>query len=233
MRLRKEYWIAAAAILLPACQQQMSKQPYFRPLEESAFFADGRSARPMVLGTVPRGKALPGSPLVSGQRTAEARQAAELIAAVPQPMSATAQAAATTFPSFVDEFPFAIKAADLARGRERYLIFCAVCHDPLGTGKGSIVERGYLQPPNYYTDDSRGYARRGIKMPLRDAPVGYYFQVITDGFGAMPDYRSQVPAADRWRIVAYIRALQFSQRAPLDQLPQAERAEALRQLEAK
>ena len=72
------------------------------------------------------------------------------------------------------------------------------------------MERGYVQPPSYHTDLSRGYAIRGIRMPLRDAPVGYYFEVATNGFGAMPAYASQVPPRDRWAIIAYIRALPTS-----------------------
>jgi hypothetical protein len=99
----------------------------------------------------------------------------------------------------VTEMPFAITPADLDRGEERFNIFCAPCHDRTGNGRGMVVQRGYRQPPSFHIDR------------LKTAPPGYMFDVITNGFGAMPDYRSQVDARDRWRIIAYIRALQLSQ----------------------
>jgi len=89
----------------------------------------------------------------------------------------------------------------LNRGRERFNIYCAPCHSRTGDGNGMIPQRGYRHPPTYH--DER----------LRKAPLGYFFHVITDGFGAMPDYASQIPPRDRWCIVAYIRALQLSQNA--------------------
>ena len=107
----------------------------------------------------------------------------------------------------------------IERGQERFNIYCAVCHDALGTGNGKIVERGYLRPPNYHTDYSRGFERRGMKVLLRDVPIGYFFEVITRGYGGMPDYASQIPPDDRWKIIAYVRALQLSQWAPLKDLP--------------
>jgi mono/diheme cytochrome c family protein len=199
----------------------MSKQPYYRPLEKSGFFADGRSARPIPAGTVPRGRPLAGSPLTSGQAPGHAD---DVVAAQIPPAERM---------QFVEEFPFQIRAGDLSRGRERFEIFCAMCHDPLGTGHGKIVERGYLEPPNYLTDNSRGFERVGIRKSLREVPVGYFFHVITDGFGGMPAYRSQIPPEDRWRIAAYIRVLQFSQNVPLSSLPAAEQTEARQRLEHK
>jgi cytochrome c5 len=98
-----------------------------------------------------------------------------------------------------DTFPFPVTAEVVRRGRERYEIFCAMCHGPVGQGDGMIVRRGYRQPPSYHEDR------------LRRAPVGYFFRVMTEGFGAMPPYKSQVPVQDRWAITAYIRALQLSQ----------------------
>ena len=89
----------------------------------------------------------------------------------------------------------------LVRGRERFNIYCAPCHSRTGDGNGMVVQRGYRHPPSYH--DER----------LRKAPLGYFFHVMTDGFGAMPDYASQIPPRDRWCIVAYIRALQLSQNA--------------------
>jgi len=132
---------------------------------------------------------------------------------------------------YVEDFPFPITAYDLDRGQERYTIYCSVCHGALGNGQGKIWERGYLNPTSFHTEIvgqheiavqnapasplgySRGYALWDIKIPLREAPVGYYFEVITKGYGGMPSYLSQISPADRWRIVAYVRALQYSQHA--------------------
>jgi mono/diheme cytochrome c family protein len=108
---------------------------------------------------------------------------------------------------FTDEYPFAMTRADLDRGEERYNIYCAPCHDRTGEGIGMIVRRGYRQPPSYHTDR------------LRQQPAGYYFDVMTNGFGAMPDYRAQVTVEDRWRVVAYIRALQLTRQATLGDVP--------------
>jgi mono/diheme cytochrome c family protein len=97
------------------------------------------------------------------------------------------------------DFPFPVTAEVVARGRERFEIYCAMCHGYTGEGDGMIVRRGYRRPPSYHEDR------------LRQAPVGYFFRVMTEGFGAMPPYRAQVPVQDRWAIAAYIRALQLSQ----------------------
>src|SRR5512141_2966760 len=95
-----------------------------------------------------------------------------------------------------DTFPYAVTAEMVDRGQERFDVFCSPCHDRAGTGRGMVVRRGYRQPPSFH--DQR----------LKDAPVGHFFDVMTNGFGAMPDYRGQISAADRWAIIAYIRALQ-------------------------
>lgn len=213
--------VIVVSLLVGACQQQMSKQPYYRPLEKSRFFADGRSARPIPAGTVPRNRPLAGSPLASGQAPGYADNVV------------SADVPPTQRMQFVSEFPFQMTVADLSRGRERFEIFCAACHDPLGTGHGKIVERGYLEPPSYLTDNSRGFERVGIRRSLREVPVGYFFHVITEGFGGMPAYRSQIPPADRWRIAAYIRVLQFSQNVPLGSLPAAEQTQMRHDLERK
>jgi hypothetical protein len=107
----------------------------------------------------------------------------------------------------VAELPFAVTADVLDRGQQRYNIFCTPCHDQTGGGQGMVVQRGYRRPTSFHDDR------------LRSAPAGYFFDVMTNGFGAMPDYRAQVPAEDRWAIVAYIRALQLSQRATKDDVP--------------
>ena len=127
---------------------------------------------------------------------------------------------------FVAEFPFQITHDVLARGQERYTVYCAICHDASGTGNGKIVQRGFTKPPSYLTDNSRQLARSGYQMPLREVPVGYLFDVATNGYGAMADYSGQVSPRDRWAIAAYIRTLQLSQSMPLDELPAGMRNEA-------
>lgn len=108
-------------------------------------------------------------------------------------------------------FPFPVTLQVLQRGQERYNIYCTPCHDRLGNGEGMVVRRGFRRPPSYHIDR------------LRQAPPGYFYDVITNGFGAMQDYAAQIPVADRWAIVAYVRALQLSQNAVLADVPEAER----------
>lgn len=103
--------------------------------------------------------------------------------------------------------PFPVTREVLERGRERFNIYCAPCHSRTGDGNGMIAQRGYTRPPSYHTDR------------LRSVPLGHFFDVITNGFGAMPDYAAQVKPHDRWAIAAYIRVLQFSQYAPANLLP--------------
>ncbi len=107
----------------------------------------------------------------------------------------------------VKELPFAVDEAVLNRGQERFNIYCTPCHDKTGGGNGMVVQRGFRQPPSYHIDR------------LRQADAGYFFDVMTNGFGAMPDYRAQIAPRDRWAIVAYIRALQLSQHAPPADVP--------------
>lgn len=109
----------------------------------------------------------------------------------------------------VREMPFAISQADIDRGQERFNIFCAPCHDQTGSGRGMVVQRGYRQPPSFHIDR------------LKQVEHGYIFDVITNGFGVMPDYRAQIDARDRWRIVAYVRALQLSQPTVAEPAPGA------------
>jgi hypothetical protein len=109
-------------------------------------------------------------------------------------------------------FPFPVTRQVLQRGRERYEIFCTPCHGRTGDGRGIIVERGFRQPPSFHEDR------------LRQAPPGHFFDVISNGYGAMIDYASRVSAHDRWAITAYLRALQLSQNATLADVPEAERA---------
>jgi mono/diheme cytochrome c family protein len=110
-----------------------------------------------------------------------------------------------------ETFPFLIDRQVLSRGQERYNIFCSPCHDQVGNGQGMVVRRGYRPAPSFHIDR------------LRAAPAGYFFDIISHGFGAMPDYAEQISARDRWAIVAYVRALQLSQQAKLADVPDRER----------
>src|SRR5438876_5685871 len=162
-----------AIILLAGCRQDMHDQPRFKPLAESTFFTDLRSARMPVDGTVARGQLRDDTYFYTGKLGANPG----------------------------DFMPFPINYDALARGRERFNIYCAPCHSQTGDGNGMIVQRGFRNPPSFHTER------------LRKAPLGYFFDVMTNGFGAMPDYASQISPRDRWCIGAYIRALQLSQNA--------------------
>jgi mono/diheme cytochrome c family protein len=109
--------------------------------------------------------------------------------------------------ALVKEIPIAVDGKVLDRGQERFNIYCTPCHDRTGSGNGMVVQRGYRQPPSFHIDR------------LRQAEAGHFFDVMTNGFGAMPDYRVQITARDRWAIVAYIRALQLSQHATTADVP--------------
>jgi hypothetical protein len=110
-----------------------------------------------------------------------------------------------------DALPVPLTHQLLERGQERYNIYCSPCHDRAGSGQGIVVRRGFRRPSSFHIDR------------LREAPVGYFFVVMTNGFGAMMDYAAQVTPHDRWAITAYIRALQLSQHATLADVPIAER----------
>ena len=109
-------------------------------------------------------------------------------------------------------FPFQMTRADLDRGQERYNIYCSPCHGRTGEGNGMVVQRGFRKAADYHIDR------------LRQAPAGHFFDVITNGFGVMPDYKTQILVEDRWRIIAYIRALQLSHDAPASDVPADELA---------
>jgi len=171
--------VCLLATLTGACRQDMHDQPKYVPLRESTFFADTRSARPLVEGTVARGQLNEDTLRYTGKVDG---------------------ADATVFPFPVDE-------KVLRRGQERFNIYCSPCHARTGEGDGMVVRRGYRRPPSYHTDR------------LRSAPIGHFFDVITNGFGAMPDLAAQVRTDDRWAIAAYIRVLQLSEHAALDDVP--------------
>jgi mono/diheme cytochrome c family protein len=253
MTRRTDYLLRAVVLALAAglvgCKQQMADQPFYKPYEPTDFFEDGRSNRPLERGVVHRGQYLDSDPLVTGLTQEEwgrfwarGEKKVDPAAAPAAEDRQTSYGAARFDPRpgqpnsgpavFVTEFPFEITARDLAVGGQRFTQYCAMCHGPLGDGKGKIWERGYLRPTSFHTEAgdpaefgqipygfSRGFWKWDIRIPMRDVPVGYYFEVITKGYGGMASYAAQIKPADRWRIVAYIRALQLSQRAEVGQLP--------------
>jgi len=110
-----------------------------------------------------------------------------------------------------DKFPFPMTREDIERGRQRYNIYCTPCHAYTGTGNGMIVQRGFPAPPSFHIER------------LRQIPVGHFYQVMTDGYGSMYSYAARIEPEDRWRIAAYIRVLQLSQHATIDDVPEADR----------
>ena len=178
----------------------MQDQPKAKPYRSSSFFKDGLASRPPVAGTVPRGWLRADKELYTGKKAnASASPNASSGSVVTTPgASASASQVAAAYPDDVDKFPFPITQEILNRGQERFEIFCSVCHGMTGEGDGMIVRRGFRKPPSYY------------EQRLREAPVGHFFDVITNGWGAMPSAAAQVPVQDRWAIIAYVRALQLT-----------------------
>ncbi len=173
LRLRKLFPLLLV-VWLAGCRLDMHVQPRYNPLAKSDFFADQRSARPLVEGTVARGELREDEYFYTGRLGNNPG----------------------------DYMPFPVSKEDLERGRTRYNVYCAPCHSRVGDGNGYIPSRGFSRkPPSYHIER------------LEKAPVGYLYGVITEGFGIMSDYSSQIPPRDRWCIVAYIRALQLSQHA--------------------
>ena len=156
-------------------RQDMANQPRENPLAPDPFFADGRSARPVVDNTVVHG---------------------------------SLQDDALVIPKDSNAFPLPVTMELLQRGQQRFTIFCTPCHGIQGDGLGMVAMRGMKHPPSYHQER------------LRNEPVGYLFDVVTNGFGAMYGYSSQIPPRDRWAIVAYVRALQLSRNAPVSELPE-------------
>ncbi len=184
-RFTKVAFCAALLAATVACRQDMQDQPKFVPLRGSAFFADGRSARPLLEGTIARGQLRADTVFYTGK----------------------------SGKNFVDDIPFPVTRAVLDRGQDRFNIYCTPCHGRLGNGLGMIVRRGLRRPPSFHIDR------------LRQVPDGYLYDVMTNGFGLMPDYAAQVNPRDRWAIAAYIRVLQFSQQARLNDVPPDARAQ--------
>lgn len=177
----------------------MQDQPKMKPYRGTSFFGDGLSARQPVEGTVPRGYLRSDTEFFTGKKSGRAiGLPASGVPTGPQPTAAN-QSAANAYPDDVDTFPFPVTAEVVNRGRDRYDIFCSACHGRTGYGDGIVVRRGFRRAASFHDDR------------LRQAPVGHFFDAITNGWGAMPSYASQLAVQDRWAIIAYIRALQLSQ----------------------
>ena len=190
--------LCAFCLLSSACRRDMQDQPKTIAYRENAFYKDGAS-RPPVDGTVPRGYLRADREYYFGKKSTPSSQ--------PSPSTQTAGTQSSTtnlYPDDVETFPFPITKEALDRGQERYNIYCSVCHGMTGHGDGMVARRGFNKPsPATYHQDR-----------LRQAPVGHFFDVMTNGWGAMPSYASQISVEDRWKIIAYIRALQLSQMQP-------------------
>jgi mono/diheme cytochrome c family protein len=178
--------LAAMVLVGVGCKQKMSYQPRYDPLERTDSFENKASSRPLVAGTVPRGFLRENPEVFLGRK-------------------ATGE--------YVTDFPFPITEAVMKRGKERYDIYCTMCHGFTGYANGMIVQRGFSKPPSFHEDVTRNKAN------------GYYFSVITNGYGAMPSHAHQIPVSDRWAIIAYLRALQLSQNARLEDVPADKRSQ--------
>lgn len=192
-RLIRFSWVGMLALLLGACHFDMYNQPRVQTYDPSSFFADGRGSRPNV----------PGAVAVNGVQTDEYLYTG-LLDGVEG-----------------DLMPFEVTRGLLERGQAQYTIWCAVCHGEAGYGESVVAQRGGIVPANFHQDR------------LRDAPVGHFFTVITNGvyrgdpadggYQSMYSYASRISAEDRWAIAAYMRALQLSQNATVDDVPPEQR----------
>ena len=174
--------VVAGVMGLAACRQDMHNGPRYRAFQATGPTTpgvDNRSVRTPPAGTVARGWLREDDALYTGKVNGV----------------------------FVDQFPFPIGHDELARGQQRFNIYCTPCHGRLGDGQGMVVQRGLRQAASYHNDR------------LRAEKVGYFFDVITNGFGAMQGYAEQIPVRDRWLIISYVRALQLSQHASIDDVP--------------
>ena len=172
----------------------MQDQPRYKTYKKSDWFKDGRASRDKIDGTVARGQLNDNKGFYTGKIDNPNP------AAVAQTTTdVSGNTLISSFPNAIEEFPLAVTKELIDRGQERYNIYCIVCHGPVGSGDGMIVRRGFSKPPTYHDDR------------LRNAPVGHFYDVITNGWGKMNGYAYSVQPSDRWAIVAYIRALQVSQ----------------------
>lgn len=186
-------WVPLLAFLLSGCHYSMYNQPKVQTYDPSSFFADGRGSRPNVVGAVGVGQAQTDLYLTTGFVDGE----------------------------LGEDMPFEVTRAVLERGQEQFNIWCAVCHGEAGYGKSVIAQRGGIVPANFH------------QQRLRDAPIGHFFNIMTvgvyrgdpeaGGYQSMYSYASRISAEDRWAIAAYIRALQLSQNATVDDVPPDQR----------
>jgi len=190
------YFLLFTFVFLTGCgvRFDMQDQPRYKVYKKSDFFSDGRSSRDLPEGTVARGLLKENKALHTGKIDNP-----NLNVQVDTTTNAAGNTLVSSFPNAIDEFPIPVTKELIDRGQDRYNIYCGVCHGPVGAGDGMIVRRGFSPPPTYHDDR------------LRNAPVGHFFDVITNGWGKMNPYADKLPAADRWAVVAYIRALQVSQ----------------------
>ena len=182
------YFLLLTFTFATACRYDMQDQPRYKVYKSSDWFKDGRASRELPDGTIPRGFLRDNYALYTGKienatGTAQTNEQGQQI----------------TFPNSVTEIPIPVTKDTLNTGEQKFKVYCSVCHGAFGNGDGMIVRRGFPKPPSY--NDDR----------LRNAPVGHFFDVATNGWGKMSGYSSQVSVNDRWAIVAYIRALQISQ----------------------
>ena len=207
--MSKAKLMAGCLLLLVAafsgCRQDMHDNPKYKPYREGGM-------REYPVGVVARGS-LAANPAAPPMEAGTAQQVQTVTAAIQLAGGLTASPTPVPIPKGEDAFPFKLSKEILDRGEERFNIYCSHCHGKTGQGDGMIVLRGFKRPPAY-SDDR-----------LRQAPASHFYDVMTNGFGAMQDYAAQVPVADRWAIAAYIRALQLSQRATVDDVPQNRRAD--------
>jgi cytochrome c553 len=176
-------WLTLIFISL-GCREEMRTDSRLKPLQEDSFFADRNSSRPLMPHTVCRGAADSDDFFFRGEVNGK----------------------------LVRGFPGRVTRQELDRGRERFNIYCSVCHGLTGEGDGMIVQRGFPQPPSFH--DQR----------LRDAPEGHFFYVLTHGYGIMYPYADRITPEDRWAIIAYIRALQLSRNSSINDVPPDQKA---------
>lgn len=198
MKLKSISFALAALALagIAGCRQDMHNQPKYIPLRASEFFPDGRSARMPVANTVGRNTRIEDVQFYKGGNVYEDNYF--LTGKIGNQEG--------------DKFPLPLTMEVLQRGQERYGIYCTPCHSRVGDGNGMIVSRGIKRPPSYHEER------------LKKAPIGHFYDVMTNGFGAMLNYSAQIKPEDRWAIAAYIRALQLSQDAHLADVPETDRS---------
>jgi mono/diheme cytochrome c family protein len=196
---------ANCSLLTISCRRDMQDQPKALAYRQSSFYKDGTASRPLVAGTVPRGYLRADREFYFGKKAGYGTgSGSDRVVNSTGPQPGAAANSTAMFPDDVETLPFPVTKEVLDRGQDRYQIFCSSCHGLTGYGDGIVARRGFNKPaPASFHQDK-----------LRQAPVGHFFDVITNGWGAMPSHASQIPVEDRWNIIAYTRALQLSQMPP-------------------